>query len=302
MNKYLLSLTFSFISLILTLPAQDRRPSYPYISGNSFRDFCDFQFDELNDKVDLNQMKYGSTVYLPTHYLSRFFKEIHPHIPLPYILVTHNSDDSSPGDYIHQLEDSKLIAWFGQNISISHTKLHAIPIGIANREWPHGNIKIVKKIEKSINHAPRDILLYMNFSVPENPSFSMGSTEPTYFLERKETANSFKEKSFCTITPPKEYSQYLIDLSMSKFVLSPRGNGLDCHRTWEALLMGAIPIVKESTLDPMYENLPVLIVKDWNEVTEDFLRQKYEEISSKNTYQIEKIYFSFWANTINNWR
>ena len=28
-----------------------------------------------------------------------------------------------------------------------------------------------------------------------------------------------------------------------RFVLSPPGHGLDCHRTWEAILLGAIPIV-----------------------------------------------------------
>ena len=32
------------------------------------------------------------------------------------------------------------------------------------------------------------------------------------------------------------------------FVASPSGNGLDCHRTWEALLLRSIPIVKVSVL------------------------------------------------------
>ncbi len=66
--------------------------------------------------------------------------------------------------------------------------------------------------------------------------------------------------------------------------------------------MGAIPIVKESSLDPMYEDLPVLIVKNWNEITEEFLEQKYEEISSKTAYKIEKIYFAYWENIINSYK
>jgi hypothetical protein len=30
------------------------------------------------------------------------------------------------------------------------------------------------------------------------------------------------------------------------FVASPYGGGPDCHRTWEALILGCIPIVKSS--------------------------------------------------------
>ena len=47
--------------------------------------------------------------------------------------------------------------------------------------------------------------------------------------------------------------QYLMTLGSHKFVLSPRGNGLDAHRTWEAMLVGAIPIVRASALNPLYE-------------------------------------------------
>ena len=53
------------------------------------------------------------------------------------------------------------------------------------------------------------------------------------------------------------------------FAISPRGAGLDCHRTWEALLLRTIPIVKHSTLVPAYEGFPVAMVRDWAEVTSD---------------------------------
>jgi len=56
-------------------------------------------------------------------------------------------------------------------------------------------------------------------------------------------------------------------------VVSPHGNGLDCHRTWESLVLGNIVIVKRSSLDPMYEGLPVVIVDDWREVSADNLRR-----------------------------
>ena len=56
------------------------------------------------------------------------------------------------------------------------------------------------------------------------------------------------------------------------FVISPFGSGLDCHRTWEALALGCIPIVRSSAMDPLFDRLPVPIVKDWADVTRDFLQ------------------------------
>lgn len=84
---------------------------------------------------------------------------------------------------------------------------------------------------------------------------------------------------------------------MCLFVLSPHGDGLDCYRTWEALLMGSYPVVKTSSLDPLYEDLPVVIVKEWNEVTEDFLIIKYNEMKNK-TFKMEKIYAPYWFDLI----
>jgi len=50
------------------------------------------------------------------------------------------------------------------------------------------------------------------------------------------------------------------------FVLSAVGHGLDCHRTWEALMLGSIVITRTSPLDPLFADLPIVIVDDWNAV------------------------------------
>src|SRR5581483_669306 len=107
----------------------------------------------------------------------------------------------------------------------------------------------------------------------------------------------FKNKPFCTITGRKSFPEYLKDLSSSKFVLSPEGAGLDCHRVWESLLMGAIPIVKHSILDSLYSNLPIVIVKDWNEITEEFLDKTYKKITA-SSYNFNKVYIQYWIDEI----
>ena len=42
------------------------------------------------------------------------------------------------------------------------------------------------------------------------------------------------------------------------------GNGLDTHRTWEALLMGAMPVTVHTTLDRLFEGLPVIVICNCN--------------------------------------
>lgn len=53
------------------------------------------------------------------------------------------------------------------------------------------------------------------------------------------------------------------------FSICPMGNGLQTHRLWEDLVLGCICIVKSSPINPLYRGLPVVIVNDWDEITEE---------------------------------
>lgn len=262
--------------------------SYPFIAGDTFRQFCDFVVDGY-EVFDPEKVKSAQTIYVEADHLERFFAQLHPLIQHPYIIVSHNTgyaaDNPIPGVFHPHLDDPKIIAWFAKNVDRAHAKLHPLPIGLANQFWPHGNIGIFSLCIKNKNKHTRNKLLYMNFS------------RGTYPTEREYVYNLFSQKPFCTIVPSKDMSSYLEDFASHKFTLSPRGNGLDCHRTWEALLMGCYPIVKHSTLDPLFEGLPVLIVNSWDEVTEEFLNKKYAEMSEQ-TYHWEKIYAQYWLDQI----
>jgi hypothetical protein len=85
--------------------------------------------------------------------------------------------------------------------------------------------------------------------------------------------------------------------SKFKFVISPEGAGLDCHRTWESLLLGCIPIVKTSTLDNLFKNLPVMIVENWNDVTLDNLNLYLNNLSNRN-FNFDSLYLSHWVSKI----
>jgi hypothetical protein len=275
----------------LALNANERGSSEPFISGDSFRANADFTWDELSKDIDPELVQHGSIIFLKTDFMEEFFTTVHPHIPYPYILVTHNSDFHVPGKYGAYLDDPKIMAWFGQNVeNCDHPHLHRIPIGIANQMWRHGNVETFKHMQLQTSGSERNILLYMNFS------------PGTFLEERSKVVEMFKDKPYCVASEPqKDLSAYLADLADSKFVLSPRGNGLDCHRTWEALLMGAIPIVRTSSLDPMYEDLPVVIVKDWSEIDESFLNRKYEEMNARHL-DLDKMYFAYWLEGIRSFK
>lgn len=229
-----------FLFIVPFVSAQDRHSSSPYISGDTFRAYADFIIDETYLLFSTKQVTPGSTIFLNMNFAANFFKKIHPKIPCPYILITHNSDRAIPGPYVSILNDDKLIAWFGQNTEgYVHPKLHPIPIGIANRYWPHGNTSILETVIGLLEGIEKNHLLYMNFSIG------------TSFQERSFVYHLFVQQPYCFISPPKYFDSYLMDVAASKFVLSPRGNGLDSHRTWEALYMGAIPIVRTSAADAM---------------------------------------------------
>ena len=54
---------------------------------------------------------------------------------------------------------------------------------------------------------------------------------------------------------------------------SNSGFGLDSHRTWEALQLGCIPIVRpmHCVFDGVFDDLPVAWLADWAELTEAHL-------------------------------
>jgi hypothetical protein len=289
-NRYMIFLCLFTLFFVQKCYCQDRRPSAPYVSGDTFRSFADFIFDETNRSFSPEHVAPGSIVFVKTDYLEDFFKFFHPRILFSYILISHNSDHAITSKFEYILEDEKLIAWFGQNVeNYSHPKLHPIPIGIANRYIGHGNTAILDEVKGRLKHFTKDVFVYMNFALGNYP------------LERSAVYELFIKESFCLNSSFKDFYSYLLDLARSKFILSPRGNGIDCHRMWEALYMGAYPIVKSSSLDPLYEGLPVIIVNDWNEVTENFLVQKYEEMKGKE-FAWEKINADYWFKWINGFR
>jgi len=82
------------------------------------------------------------------------------------------------------------------------------------------------------------------------------------------------------------------------FVLSPFGNGMDCHRTWEALLCGCIPVVRSSVFNELFEGLPVLIVEKWTDISLQLLvtaLADFKDKADKNELKYEKLELAYYT-------
>jgi hypothetical protein len=274
----------------------ENHSSYPYITGYTFRSMCDFILDSNTNNLNPSKVEAGDIIFVSHTFIETFFTEYCPKISRPFILLTHhcydNGDASTPGPYAHYLENKKLIVWFTVNADIVHPKVKPLPLGIPNSFYGNlGNTKVYDHYIKTVRQSPKTKLLYSNFDTSNNHA------------ERSYVRTLFADKTFCTTPPRKEQPEYLVDLSQHKFILSPPGEGIDCFRTWEALFMGSIPIVRSSALDVLFKDLPVLIIHDWQEITEEFLEQKYKEFQAKETsYRYEKLYIPYWINELLKWK
>lgn len=86
-------------------------------------------------------------------------------------------------------------------------------------------------------------------------------------------------------------------MSNSKFVLCPRGKGIDTHRFYETVLMGAIPIVETSSLDLIYNKSTSLILPNIDSLNETMLNSPNDFIKDMN-FSKKIIFMEFWLKKI----
>lgn len=175
-----------------------------------------------------------------------FVAVILPNIDHPFELVTHNSDFLS-GGVERILSHPHLVQWRGCNM-IPHPKTLGIPLGLENVDmWKRTNKEHLRKCAT----IPKTRLMYFNFNNSSNPTVR---TE----CEKQLLAQGFRKNE------PKKWDKYIQELAQYKYCASPEGNGVDCHRTWECLALGVIPIViKNPIVYTWFQDLPILWVDSY---------------------------------------
>ncbi len=283
----------------LTFYSINKNPSFlrissnPYISGDTFRNYSDHIFDETRS-LDPKNVKKGDIIFLKTELKEIFFSEFHYRIDKPYILISHNSDQSVQEQDL-RFVDEKIIHWFAQNLTIvENDKLSILPIGFENyRYLNNGIIKNYRKVLRTTDESMKISKVLCSFNQSTNK------------IEREPLINLVRNLDSIDIKNFENNIDYLNHLSNYQYNLCPEGNGIDTHRIWETLFFNNLPIVKENNVNNNFTKLgiPIVVLKSWKQLVDKdlFLTLEnclYNGDSETRTY----LEFKFWKSRIEKYR
>lgn len=200
-------------------------------------------------------------IFFYTHRIEKLANIIH-HFKNPFILLSHNSDWNvvESTDTTTILECPKLQKWYTQNLCLHHPKISMLPIGFANSMWPHGNLDLFNRDDfiKSLSFKTQKV--YFNFNIGTNPTkrqqcFDIISQKVQHLAHLRPNENLLRMKDY-------------------EFCICPEGNGVDCHRFWEALYLKCVPIVINSPFIETLQrnNIPLVILDKWEDLDVNSLR------------------------------
>lgn len=252
-----------------------------YINEDQFQNFAHYKINfHLGFNYTENILKKNAIVYCHTNYIPFLFDQLKK-TNKKYILITHGSDHFIDYEKF-STKSNNIIKWFAENKDYENEDLIAIPIGLnpQHNENYLKKIAFIDKYNEELKKLPkRSDLLYCNWETGNG-----NKRDGALF-------NSFRMPCLWESRLP--INEYYSHMAQFKYVVSPPGNGIDCHRTWEALYLGCIPIVIKHFLYDDFEGLPILQVNDYSEVNKELL----EEFSQRE-FNYKKLYMSYWKNRI----
>jgi hypothetical protein len=298
-----------------------------FISGTVLRDGCDVIWREKSPEPPEElfcELPYGTVVFVNLYHMKRFVAEVLPRLASPIVLVA-GCDTRSPSVEGHEslYTSPNILHAFIQNCDFSvrpPERVTVIPVGLnfhkldpaSNNQSRDmglpsrpGNQQLTLKAlrEQVLPVQERPLSVYANFHLNMD-TFLRDSQAKTRRDARADALSVLCECPFV------EFEKRQIPRNVvwqryqnHSFEASPQGNGIDCHRTWEALLFKSIPIVKTSSIDSVFDGLPVAIVKDWSEVTEERLliwREEFQEALEGPIHP--KLYSRYWIDQFQRWK
>ena len=244
------------------------------------------------------------SVYVCSDALIHFAQTVLPQVQVPFVLVSGDSDLAISAKTLGQAFEAianhpLLCAWFAQNKDTHHPKLQSLPIGLDFHSrwrdaqiWGGGTIlpamqeaELRQVLHQSPKWSDRKMLAYCNWGV------SVDRGDRAECKQQMDLAAYFYQTQRATrLDTWVEQAQYA-------FVTSPSGAGMDCHRTWEALALGCVPIVKRSPMSDVFEGLPVLVIDDWAQVNPTFLKEEALRMQGQ-VFDYSRLLLQYWVGQI----
>jgi hypothetical protein len=256
------------------------------ITGEKIQELCDIfilpnykiQTRDITRVFLLNRLNYWidnpKIVFTFTDTFEKSFAELVIRLQLlknKFVLVVNQSDYKIDERYVSIFDKvPNLLHIYATNINIIHNKITPIPLGIPNSYWKHADLSIINKYIQKLYNINKDKLIYFYFSID------------TALTIRTECYNKISKKGIPFLNNT-DYDTYINTLSQYKFAISPEGNGIDCHRFWEALYVKTIPICLPNIIVNYYAKyFPVVILNDWDELDISKLEDIYNNADWSN--------------------
>ena len=243
-----------------------RISSFPFVSGDTFRLLADIVLDRSTEPESVSPVSRddalvfveadfwlkGPGIPWIVDWLKRSESEVLPQ------LILHNGDATPSAAELLRLRGASRRVW-AVNVGDDICGVGPLPIGIENVH--HGRNGLVQgflgDLRSKRPRSQRSLEILASFDV---------STNRAVRAPLARAASHSRYGWFEPTLPPNAFREVV---RASRFVLSPPGNGNDCHRTWEALYLGAIPIIQKGTLArSISSRLPILVLDDLREALE----------------------------------
>ena len=225
------------------------------INGVNLQEVANLIIDQPG-LFDVGNLEPGDIIFCKTDYIGVLFNSLlRSKKEGPYKLVTHCSDYSID-ENIFKAKPACISKWFAQNANYLHPDLIPIPIGLENHEgFSKGGFIVPEVLDLPLLDAAKSNSVYCNFSLHTHHN-------------RANVKSILSANSACVFDSGKSFKDYRDAMQLHRYVASPRGNGIDCHRTWEALYFGCIPVVEKHFMYDSWNFLPIIQIEDWNKLDE----------------------------------
>jgi hypothetical protein len=233
------------------------------------------------------ELKNGSIIYSDTDQVLNLFSILKKYKTLNNITLVTSQSDTSVNEKIYNKKPDCITRWFSSNVDIEKSDLFPIPLGISN-SFSKKNIteNDLSLIPKTLDTKNKNLSMYLNFNVNTNTK------------ERGHLYEMFKNKEWCNIEKVSANNQnYIEKIKKNMFVLCPWGNGIETHRLWEALYLGSIPITKYHRTHRNYQDLPILFVDSYQEISMELLENYLKNTNFSNS-NLKKLNIDYWKNII----
>ncbi|CAH1777421.1 unnamed protein product [Owenia fusiformis] len=303
-------------------PVANSRLYRDYLCPTMFRDMADYvyawpyrHFDENINTPNVRKVL-DCLPPIPILYskgdpkiVKSFIKQLGHHLKPGYILLTGQTDYESPGNNTRSLDNFMILRWYGSNPDIAHPKFRPIPLGLNCYEHGEAMQRYNNKYGDNIKEKMQNNRKRMeNGDIQKLAVVNFGFTHPTrqsvktQLCTEKYPFVECQDKLWANnITGNKKLTLLYERLSKYPFWVAPRGNGLDTHRIWEALYVGSIPIVQRSLLDPLFKDLPVLLIDNYEDLTEKLLKETLIKFSDMDI-DTKTLHRNYWWREIEKFR